>query len=243
MTSALSWHNSVSLCPASFYTPRPNLPVTPGVFWLPIFIPVPYNEKDIFFGMLVLKGLVGLHRTIQLQLLQHYWSGHRVGLLWYWMVCLGNEQRSFCRFWDCIQVLHFRLLLTMRATPFLMLPISHQFGCGAGPSCLHFTPTGSLSHHHLREHGQKKTQAPRRAVPCLSYAFSLSWVALNTSYTGDKMEHSWSFHVFIFWVTKFNSCFSQSQMCSLFFAPNAATSSSACSKIHPYLLPWEFSEI
>ena len=25
--------------------------------------------------MLVLKGLVGLHRTIQLQLLQHYWSG------------------------------------------------------------------------------------------------------------------------------------------------------------------------
>ena len=25
--------------------------------------------------MLVLKGLVGLHKTIQLQLLQHYWSG------------------------------------------------------------------------------------------------------------------------------------------------------------------------
>ena len=25
--------------------------------------------------MLVLKGLVGLHRTIQLQLLQHYWLG------------------------------------------------------------------------------------------------------------------------------------------------------------------------
>ena len=25
--------------------------------------------------MLVLKGLVDLHRTIQLQLLQHYWSG------------------------------------------------------------------------------------------------------------------------------------------------------------------------
>ena len=25
--------------------------------------------------MLVLKGLVGLRRTIQLQLLQHYWSG------------------------------------------------------------------------------------------------------------------------------------------------------------------------
>ena len=27
--------------------------------------------------MLVLEGLIGLHRTIQLQLLQHYWSGHK----------------------------------------------------------------------------------------------------------------------------------------------------------------------
>ena len=37
-------------------------------------IPVPYIEKDIFGG-LVLAGLVGLHRTVQLQLLQHYWWG------------------------------------------------------------------------------------------------------------------------------------------------------------------------
>ena len=29
--------------------------------------------------MLVLEGLVGLHRTDHLQLLQHYWSGHRLG--------------------------------------------------------------------------------------------------------------------------------------------------------------------
>ena len=35
MTSAFSWQNSISLCPASFCTPRPNLPVTPGVSWLP----------------------------------------------------------------------------------------------------------------------------------------------------------------------------------------------------------------
>ena len=74
--------------------------------WLPTCIPVPSREKDIFFWMLVLEGLVGLHRTVQLHLLQHYWLGHRLGLLWYWMVCLGNEQRSFCCFWDCIQVLH-----------------------------------------------------------------------------------------------------------------------------------------
>jgi len=31
MTSAFSWQNSISLYPASFRIPRPNLPVTPGV--------------------------------------------------------------------------------------------------------------------------------------------------------------------------------------------------------------------
>ena len=38
-------------------------------------IPVPYDEKDIFFFFfffgVVLKGLVGLYRTILLQVLQH----------------------------------------------------------------------------------------------------------------------------------------------------------------------------
>ena len=77
-------------------------------------IPVPYNEKDIFFFILVLEGLVGLHRTVQLKLLQCYWLGHRLGLLWYWMVCLGNEHRSFCCFWDCIQVLHLELFCWQR---------------------------------------------------------------------------------------------------------------------------------
>ena len=68
----------------------------------------PLRWKGHLFWVLVLEGLIGLHRTVQLQLLQHYWLGHRLGLLWYWMVCLGNEQRSFC-FWDRIQELHFRL--------------------------------------------------------------------------------------------------------------------------------------
>ena len=31
-------------------------------------------KRTSFWG--VIKGLVSLHRTIQLQLLQHYWSGH-----------------------------------------------------------------------------------------------------------------------------------------------------------------------
>ena len=62
--------------------------------------------KGHIFGVFV---LVGLRRTVKLQLLWHYWFRHRLGLLWYWMVSLGNEQRSFCHFWDCIQVLHFGL--------------------------------------------------------------------------------------------------------------------------------------
>ena len=65
--------------------------------------------KGHLFWVLVPEGLVGLHRTVQLQLLQHYLLGYRRGLLWHWMVGLGHEQRSFYHFWDCIQVLHFRL--------------------------------------------------------------------------------------------------------------------------------------
>ena len=37
MSSSFSWQNSISLCPASFCTPRPNWPVTLGIFWLPTF--------------------------------------------------------------------------------------------------------------------------------------------------------------------------------------------------------------
>ena len=96
MTSTFSWQNSVSLCPASFCTPRPNLPVTPGISWLPIFaFQSPMMKRTSFFLVLVLEGP---HRTVQPQLFQHYWLGHKLGLLWYWMVYLGNEQRSFCHF-------------------------------------------------------------------------------------------------------------------------------------------------
>ena len=42
-------------------------------------IPVPYNEKDIFW-VLVLEGLAGLHRTVQLQLLQYYYYWLGIGL-------------------------------------------------------------------------------------------------------------------------------------------------------------------
>ena len=57
--------------------------------------------------MLVLKGLVGLHRTSQLQLFSVTGRGidldnHDIADI----VCCGNEQRSLCCFWECIQVLH-----------------------------------------------------------------------------------------------------------------------------------------
>ena len=105
MTSVFSWKNPIKFCQGQICTPGPNLPVTPGISWLPTFaFQSPIMIRTSF---LVLECLVGLHRTIHLQ---HYWLGHRLGSLWYWMVCLGNEQRSFCRFWDCIQVLHFGLL-------------------------------------------------------------------------------------------------------------------------------------
>ena len=45
-----------------------------------LFIKGGWNAKvGNLFWVLVLKGLVGLHRTVQLQLLQCYWLGHRLG--------------------------------------------------------------------------------------------------------------------------------------------------------------------
>ena len=52
-----SWKNSVNLCPVSFCTPRPNLPVIPGIYWLPTLYSIPCDEKDLFL-VLVLEGLM-----------------------------------------------------------------------------------------------------------------------------------------------------------------------------------------
>ena len=85
----------LSLCPASFCTSRPNFPVTPGVSWLPTFaFQSPIMKKTSFLGV-ILKGLVGLHRTVQLQVLRCYWLGHRPGFPWYWMVRLFSCSASF----------------------------------------------------------------------------------------------------------------------------------------------------
>ena len=48
----ISWQNSISLCPASFRIPRPNLPVTPGVSSLPTFaFQSPIMKRTSFLGV------------------------------------------------------------------------------------------------------------------------------------------------------------------------------------------------
>ena len=48
MTREFSWQNSIRLCPASFSTPRPNLPVTPGISWFSTFAFQPQRLRQIF---------------------------------------------------------------------------------------------------------------------------------------------------------------------------------------------------
>ena len=112
-----SWQNSISLWPASFCTLRQNLPVTPGISWLPTLHSSPLQQKGHLFWVLVLEGLVGIHRNVQLQLLLKAY-------IWILMVLKGLPWKrteiilSFLRlrpstaFWT--------LLLTMMATPFLL---------------------------------------------------------------------------------------------------------------------------
>ena len=57
MISAFSWQNSISLCPASFCIPRPNLPVTPGVSLLPTFaFQSPIMKNISFLGVMNVKS-------------------------------------------------------------------------------------------------------------------------------------------------------------------------------------------
>ena len=103
MTSVFSWQNSISLWPASFCTPKANLPVTPGISWLPTFAFQSPMMKRTSFLVLVLECLVGIHRTAQLQLLQHLWLKHRVkltmmlnGFTWKWTKIIKSFALKYC---------------------------------------------------------------------------------------------------------------------------------------------------
>ena len=79
MTSVFSWQNSITFALLNSVL-QGQICLLLQVFLTSYFcIPVLYNEN--LFWVLVLDGLVGTHRTIQLQLLQCYWSGERLGLL------------------------------------------------------------------------------------------------------------------------------------------------------------------
>ena len=58
LSLSLSWQNSSSLCPASFRIPRPSLPVTPGVSWLPTFAFQPFIIKRTSFGGVIYKKVL-----------------------------------------------------------------------------------------------------------------------------------------------------------------------------------------
>ena len=70
--------------------------------------------------MLVLEGLVGLHRTIQLQLLQHWWLGHRLGLLNIERFALEMNRGHSVIFEIAPKYCISDSLLTVRAIPFLL---------------------------------------------------------------------------------------------------------------------------
>ena len=68
--------------------------------------------------MLVLEGLVGLYKTHQLQLLQHYWSGidlEYCDIEWF---ALKTNRDNFVIFEIASKYCISEFLLSMRATPF-----------------------------------------------------------------------------------------------------------------------------
>ena len=120
MTSEFSWQNSVSLWPASFCTPRPNLPVTLDISWLPIFaFQSPIMKRTSFMGVnsrTYCRSSQNCSNSAS--------SALRLGHSWITVILNGLPWKrteiilSFLRlhpstaFWT--------LLLTMMATPFLL---------------------------------------------------------------------------------------------------------------------------
>ena len=118
MTSAYSGQNFVSLCPASFWTPKPNLPVTPGISQLATFAFQSPMMKRTSFLVLALEVLVGL-RTIQLQFLGI--GGWGIDLDYCDIEWFSLETEIILSFLRLHPRTAFRtLLLTMRAFPFLL---------------------------------------------------------------------------------------------------------------------------
>ena len=69
-------------------------------------IPVPYNENTSFID-LVLEALLVFIEPLNFSFFSI--SGWGIDLDYCDIEWFSSETRSFCHFWDCIQVLHFRL--------------------------------------------------------------------------------------------------------------------------------------
>ena len=94
MASVCSWQNSFSLCLDSLCTPEPKFSVTPG-------IPFTYDEKNIFWGVLVLEGLVGHHiRKLKSWHPVPSLHGKYVGKPWKWWQTLVLGLQNHC---SCLQ--------------------------------------------------------------------------------------------------------------------------------------------
>ena len=117
MTTAFSWQNSVSLCPASFCTPRPKLPATPGISQLPTFaFQSPMVKKTSFRGVSSRRS----RRSSQ----NHSTSASLVGAKTRVTVILNGlpwkQTEIILSFLRLHPSTAFQtVLLTMRATPFL----------------------------------------------------------------------------------------------------------------------------
>ena len=84
-----SWQNSISLWPASFCTPRPNLPVTPGVSWLPNFA----FQSSIMKRTSTVIGGYKCHTWISLE-------PHNVSIFKVFVAFVGNGDPCTLR-WAC----------------------------------------------------------------------------------------------------------------------------------------------
>ena len=121
MTSAFSWQNSVSFCPASlFFSPVPSLPVTSCISWfLLLHSSSLWWKWHLFFGV-VLEDLVDHHRPFNFSFFGI--SGWGIDLVYCDIECFALEMnKGHSVFLKLYPITAFQtLLLTMRATQFLV---------------------------------------------------------------------------------------------------------------------------
>ena len=121
MSSAFSWQNSLSLCTASSLTLRSNLPVIPGISWLPNFTFQSPLMKKTFWGDVSSRRC---YRSSQNQSTSASLALVVEAQTWITVMLNGLSWKqteiilSFIRLYPSTAFQ--TLLLTMMATPFLL---------------------------------------------------------------------------------------------------------------------------